>query len=137
MALDPLERLMSHVKKTSQGCWIWKGASDGWGYGHFFILENGKRKIVYPARWLYERTVGKIPPGRVLRYSCGRPSCINPAHKTLVSRSELAYMIDTPPPRTSRKTHCKRGHKLNEQNTYFHNSHRNCRTCAKLRARDR
>lgn len=137
MVLDPLERLMRHVEKTSRGCLMWKGGTDARGYGHFFILENGKRKIVYPCQWLYERTIGIVPPGEVLRHSCGQPSCINPAHRILVSRSQLAYMIDTPPSANSRKTHCKRGHRFNEQNTYFHNGHRNCRVCARLRSRER
>lgn len=108
---DPVIRLMGHVKKTRKGCWLWTGGHDRNGYGHFFILADGRRKIVYPHRWLYEQTVGKVPKGKVLLHVCRNPNCVNPTHLELTTYRHILSLSRGKgmPGSNRRKTCCKRG----------------------------
>ena len=59
------------------GCWLWKAALDGNGYGQIAVYHQGAR----PAhRVSYELHKGKIPDGLWVLHRCDVPCCVNPEH---------------------------------------------------------
>lgn len=63
---------------SNTGCWVWEGATDGWGYGTLSL--SGEQRGAHIVA--YEVWVGPIEPGKILLHSCDNPPCINPAHLT-------------------------------------------------------
>src|SRR5262245_8120150 len=66
------------------GCWNTLGAKTPAGYGK--ITQQRRSLLLH--RWMYEREVGPIPPGRQLHHVCRNRSCCNPAHMRLVTLKE-------------------------------------------------
>lgn len=79
---DPLERFRSKVVECPEtGCHLWQAAKSPHGYGAFGItLRDGHSRVVRAHRWIYERLVGPIPEGHVVRHRCDAPACVNPEH---------------------------------------------------------
>lgn len=76
-SVDPLEYGMRYFGEEGPGgCIEWTGSKFGTGYGKFMV--DGKRYSAH--RWAYERFVGPIPEGMVIRHKCGNRPCVNPAH---------------------------------------------------------
>lgn len=124
------ERFWAKVKKTDT-CWLWTGSCTA-GYGQFGI---GGRKKMRVHRYAYELLVGPIPEGLVLDHLCRVRNCVNPDHLEPVTdrenRARGVFPFGKPRPP---KTHCKRGHPLDDKNTYVHpNGSRKCRTCVRDR----
>lgn len=69
------ERFWQKVTKTD-GCWIYGGCRDKWGYAHVGV--GHKRTQAH--RYAYELTKGPIPAGMLVLHSCDNPPCVNPAH---------------------------------------------------------
>ena len=71
----PPQTFESFIDKTdSEGCWIWKGGTDPFGYGRF-------RRPHLPAhRVSYERAYGTIPEELWVLHKCDVPACVNPIH---------------------------------------------------------
>jgi hypothetical protein len=64
------------IPEPMSGCWLWTGVTDRSGYGQ---VRQGKLNT--PAHRLnYERFVGPIPDGLLLRHVCDLPCCVNPQH---------------------------------------------------------
>jgi hypothetical protein len=57
-------------------CWLWRAGRFSNGYGQFRV---GARKV-RAHRAYYERVVGPVPDGLILRHSCDNPLCCNPEH---------------------------------------------------------
>jgi len=76
-------RFWAKVQKTD-GCWLWTGCRSRQGYGRFKI--DGVMK--YAHRIAYEWLRGPFPEGRELDHLCLNPSCVNPEHLEVVSKSE-------------------------------------------------
>ncbi len=58
-------------------CWLWKFATDKWGYGA--MQANGKTQKVH--RVVYGLVYGKkLKPSDTILHSCDNPACANPAH---------------------------------------------------------
>jgi hypothetical protein len=76
--LYTLIRFMTHVSQGERAgdCWLWIGNRPGGRYGHFSV--GGK--VTKAHRWIYERLVGPIDDGLVLRHKCDHPACVNPLH---------------------------------------------------------
>lgn len=71
------------------GCWLWLGAPNADGYGHFRRrLGPGHYRMVRAHRHAYELLVGPIPEGLTLDHLCGHPLCVRPAHLEPVTNSE-------------------------------------------------
>lgn len=77
---DPLTR----YEVDANGCWIWLGRINGFGYGE---LKCGERRLK-AHRVSYEHHVGPIPEGLDLDHLCRVRPCVNPEHLEPVTRSE-------------------------------------------------
>lgn len=66
-------------------CWLWLGAKNSNGYGHFVRRKNGKQKKVYAHRYVYAELVGPIPRGHEVHHSCYNRWCCNPSHLSTVT----------------------------------------------------
>jgi hypothetical protein len=117
------------------GCWDWVGSLSPEGYGRFRV--NGRPE--YAHRIMFERHKGPIPAGREIDHLCRNRRCVNPDHLEAVSRRENCLRGTSPPAIGARRTHCPQGHELSGDNlarAALKRGGRNCRECARLRARD-
>lgn len=113
------------------GCWLWLGAVVESGYGQIDV----QGKFVRAHRAVYEVLVGPIPVGAYLLHRCDVPSCVNPSH--LYAGDQKRNIQDAIERgrfragwHNAEKTHCNRGHELNEENTgYNAKRHRFCKAC--------
>lgn len=69
------ERFWSMVEKTD-GCWLWRGATDKDGYGFFmsFYRERGESRV-HRIAWMLVH--GPIPEGMDVLHKCDNPPCLN------------------------------------------------------------
>jgi hypothetical protein len=119
----------SYFMEPNCGCWIWTGTVEEGGYGRFTIA---KQKLASAHRISYFLHKGEIPSGMQLDHLCRVRCCVNPDHLEAVTnqvnaaRGEAGYHHKL-------KTHCKRGHPFDDENTIWINSgkHRRCRECQK------
>ena len=133
--VQPLaERFWSHVNKTD-GCWLWTGTKSD-GYGKITIYIDGQRKCRFAHIVAYELVKGKVPDGYDLDHLCRNHSCVNPDHL-----DPVPHQINMERSHKSRynslKQFCPAGHPYDEENTYYNNGRRTCRTCVRERARKR
>lgn len=112
-------------------CWPWLGAKNPSGHGRFWL--DPVRRNTPAHRFMYEHARKRtIPEGLHLDHLCENPSCVNPWHLEPVTLWEnLRRSANSPAVINAAKTHCKRGHEFNEENTYFSNQgrRRRCRAC--------
>lgn len=83
-AEERYEALVDRVT-TPEECHLWKGAPSANGYGRFKVSPT---KTVYAHRWGYERHIGPIPQGLVIRHSCDTRLCQNPAHLSVGTHAD-------------------------------------------------
>ena len=111
------------------GCWSWVGAKNSEGYGSWWV--GGRHHRAH--RVMYERTKGPIPDGLVIDHLCRNRDCVNPDHLEVVTNRENIMRGEGYTAQQVRKTHCKRGHQLNEANIARFQGRRSCRACRYLR----
>lgn len=70
------EQFWLKVQRLDGGCWLWCGARDAKGYGHFWI--HGENWRAHRFAWFL--THGPIGSGLFVCHHCDVPSCVNPAH---------------------------------------------------------
>lgn len=84
--------------------------------------------------WAREFLVGEREPGLDLDHLCRNRACCNPDHLEPVTR----YVnLLRGAQGHARKTECKRGHALTEDNVYRYGSKRVCKTCVAIRGTER
>lgn len=148
----PLRRLVKgasvHSKRTTEDrfwakvdrrgpdeCWIWTAASSGRPGKKYGRIWAGKRSLTgrplgsQAHRVAYEMFVGPIPQGLQIDHLCRTTLCVNPAHLEPVTYEENQRRGNSPMAQQARQTHCKRGHPLDEANTYVWHRMRRCRRC--------
>lgn len=111
----------SHLVACADGrartdCWPWIGEKAPDGTARWMRRQ--------PLRLVYKTAFGPLPRGKTVRRTCATPDCVNPTHLEVVDvTSDL------------RRTHCRRGHELTPENTYYVNERglRICRECVLLR----
>jgi len=113
-------------------CWPWHGSKikkDGRG-----VMSIDNRNVTAP-RIAWRVFHGEWPAsGLFVCHTCDNPNCINPHHLWLGSNQE--NILDAS--RKGRlngqsKTHCKRGHPFNEENTIVvRGTARSCRMCQRM-----
>lgn len=69
------ERFWSKVSKTP-GCWLWRGAVRGRGYGAFTM--NDRQMQAHHAAMILSGV--DIPPGLIVMHRCDEPLCVRPDH---------------------------------------------------------
>jgi hypothetical protein len=120
-------RLLSKaIVPNEDACWAWMAHRNEQGYGR---IKVGGR-CGYAHRMAYELFVGPIPEGMTVDHICFNPSCINPDHLQLLTRSENAGRHNP----LLLPEACKWGHLFDEENTYVVQRRsgvtvRGCRTC--------
>lgn len=97
-------------------CVEWGKSVDSSGYGQRRI--NGRLYLVH--RLAYQEHYGPIPTGKVINHLCRNRRCINPLHLEAITHYEnMMHAESLWPARICRdKTHCKRGHVFDADNTY-------------------
>lgn len=82
------ERFWSRVSKTEEtaACWLWIGSRLPKGYGRFYpAVKVG----LYAHRVSWEIANGRpVPEGLHVMHACDNPSCVNPAHLSVGTRSD-------------------------------------------------
>lgn len=127
-----LARFLAKVNKTNT-CWLWTGSISQRGYGR--VRRGGHVGRIIPAhRYAYALFIGPIPDGLVLDHICRIRHCVNPEHLQPVTDRENVARGIGPTAVNARKTHCKRGHEFNADNTGARAGGRNryCKACARL-----
>jgi hypothetical protein len=121
---------------TDDECWLWTGGT-AHGYGRFRPdpRRSSRRPAVAAHRFAYELLIGPIPEGLTLDHLCEVRNCVNPAHLRPATNGDNARRSEnTWAGRNVRKTHCKRGHPYDDENTAWVKSvrgrlARECRIC--------
>lgn len=72
------DRFWAKVKKRGpDDCWDWQASTDENGYGRFKLTGYEKR---HANRVAWALANERDPAEFVVRHTCDRPSCVNPAH---------------------------------------------------------
>jgi hypothetical protein len=130
--VSPEDRFWSKVdKRGPDECWEWRGHRSHDGYGRVKI----KGKIFTASRAVLFLTRGEpIPPGTYACHSCDNPPCCNPAHLWLgTNRDNQLDARRKGRSFSAKRTHCKHGHVLDEDNTYRRPDRANWRECRACR----
>lgn len=127
-AADPkaIALLLGNSIVQPSGCREWQKAVARSGYG----VIHHKRRAMLAHRLAYWAFKGSITGLLVVDHMCQNRKCVEPSHLRLLTAAENMSLA-----RTARKTHCRHGHRLTDDNvTVFTdrkgNPHRQCRTCA-------
>jgi hypothetical protein len=121
------------VSRDPDACWTWRRRRNSNGYG---VLRLG-RKSILAHRYFYSLTNGTIPDGLEIRHTCDNPPCCNPKHLLVGTHTEnVRDSVDRKRHHFVRRTHCKHGHPLVEENvriTISNNGrpYRRCLTCGR------
>jgi len=111
------------------GCWLWKGAQNGTGYG-FFSIDG---KATYAHRLSFTHWNGDIPKAIEIDHLCRTRNCVNPQHLETVTPYENFRRGQNIANLNLYKKNCKQGHKLSGDNLIVtKNNFRVCRTCKNL-----
>lgn len=130
---NAFQRFQTKYTVCPNGCWQWHGAKVGRGYG-VMGMPSGSRLA---HRISYEHFIGSIPEGRTIDHLCRNKACVNPAHLEPVTNRENNLRGYSRSAQHARKTHCPAGHEYTFDNTYMHRGARHCKTCHRIRERER
>lgn len=119
-------RILSKIKISENGCWIWGGAvfkKTSGSYGQIRINDSLKRVH----RITYEIYKGEIKNGLEIDHLCKHTLCVNPAHLEAVTHQENVRRGAT----FNKTNFCMRGHEYTNWNTQWKDGkYRTCRRCS-------
>lgn len=116
-------------------CWEWQGSKTVQGQGRLQVKRNNKWRVELASRTSWFLCTRKWPTKFVL-HKCDNPLCVRHSHHFLGTQKEnIGDMVkkgrENPWQRNAEM--CKRGHSLiDENNVYFYDGRRHCRTCRKM-----
>ena len=126
--------------EVSDGCWNWTAGKFKAGYGAFSV----KGKLLKAHRYSWTLFNGEIPEGVLICHHCDNPSCVRPDHlyagdsqSNVDDKMRRGRHVALPGEKNGmwgkRKTHCKNGHELTEENVYMNRGQRHCAVCRHIR----
>jgi hypothetical protein len=128
-----VDRWLVRIQEDPEnGCWLWPGSLNDQGEGLVCFNLGGKQRNLPAHRAFYLALVGPVPSGKVLRSTCRRSDCVNPAHREALTRGECALKGRSPFAVNARKTECVNGHPLTGTDALVHldpNGRRRCVLC--------
>lgn len=128
-----ISKFWSKIDK-SPSCWLWSSRTkNADGYGRFTVRQYPHTWQLPSHRVSWKLLRGDIPEGLVLDHICRVHLCVNPEHLRVVTDHENLLAGIAPAAINARKTHCKRGHPFDEENTRRDAKGRHCRTCEATR----
>ena len=76
-----LWKLSERIEITDSGCWEWRGANNGRGYGSIHLKNwDWPESIIQVHRLIYQLCVDEIPEGLCVLHRCDYPPCCRPDH---------------------------------------------------------
>ena len=129
----PIECLFwERAVRDELGCLVWQRPLNADGYGQMHYDGQGR----YAHQVAYLLTHGELPAGLQIDHLCRNKACIEPSHLEAVTPRENTLRGISPSAVNATKTHCKRGHPFDEENTgYKPNGARVCKECRAVSAR--
>lgn len=128
-------RFARKIDIQESGCWKWTGnLHPDNGYPRVWF---GKHDDKLAHRVAYEWAREAIAEGMTIDHLCRNRWCVNPKHLEVVSRGENNLRGNSPWAKNGRKTHCHAGHEFSPENTYNYHGMRHCKTCSRLRKKNR
>lgn len=118
------------------GCHEWGGAKfSGTGYGSIWC--NATKTNIGDHRIAWELKHGQpIPIDKEIDHLCRNRGCVNPEHLEVVTHRENIRRTTSVVAQNMNKTHCKRGHPFDAENTGQYDGRRFCRECGRTKWRE-
>ena len=131
--LNAREVILYYAREDSNGCWRWCASINKSGYSQVWF----EGKLVGTHRLSYEAFVGSIDSDKEIDHICRVRDCVSPFHLRQLTPKENTLCGFGISAINAKKTHCLRGHKYDEVNTYWDKSgHRYCLACNRVASRE-